>query len=227
MCFSAVASFSSAGALTVVGVFGLYFAMHGNKRFFALNLITLFYAIQQFSEGMIWIHSPILTSQIWGEIFLFFAFFIYPWFAGVGCYFLTRQPRLKRRILWVIFAGIVFGLWAFSNVLLTPDLGLDQCRRHIYYDVHIMGGYSIDGLFMHYVLIPIYIFLTSAPFFITDKRNLYIVGLAIIVSSIICCFIYFDYFISVWCFYAAIITLCISALTYFQWQRRRSRFYVN
>src|SRR3989338_4469958 len=149
MCFSAPVSFSASAALAAIGIAGTYFALHGNKRFFALNMMIFFYSIQQFAEGMIWIQSPILTPQFWGILFLFFAFFVYPWFAALGCYFLTRQTRLKKRILWIMGCGFIFGAWAFSNVLFMPNLSLAQCHLHIFYNVQLMGGYKISGPLMY------------------------------------------------------------------------------
>src|SRR3990167_6694401 len=213
MCFSAPVSFTATAALTLSGIIGTYFAIKNNKRFLILNMMAFFYALQQFSEGMIWIHSPFLTTRFWGMLFLFLAFFVYPWFAGLSAYMISRQAHVKKKILWMMIAGFIFGAWCFSNVLLTPDLGLDQCRLHIFYNVHIMGGFKINGPLMQFILIPIYVFLTSAPFFICDKHYSSIVGWAILISSLLCWFIYFEYFISVWCFYAAVISCCITLLS--------------
>lgn len=214
MCFSATVSFSAAAGLMITGSLGAYFTLRSNKRFIALNIVTFFYAIQQFSEGMIWLHSPFLSSSFWGRVFLFFAFFVYPWFYGISCYFLTRNKKLKKKILWISFFGFIFGAWAFSNVLWMPNLALAQCRYHIFYDVHLIGGYHLDNPIVGYLLIPIYVFFTSAPFFITDRRYLFIVGWITILTALICWFIYLNYFISVWCFYAAVIAFAIGVVTY-------------
>ncbi|PIZ04004.1 MAG: hypothetical protein COY58_06560 [Gammaproteobacteria bacterium CG_4_10_14_0_8_um_filter_38_16] len=214
MCFSAPVSFTATAALSISGVAGSYFAIKKNKRFLVLNMMAFFYALQQFSEGMIWIGSPILSARFWGTLFLFFAFFVYPWFSGLSCYIISRQPHIKKKIAWIILAGLFFGTWCFSNVLLTPNLGLDLCRLHIFYNIHIMGGYHITGSVMKFILIPIYVFLTAAPFFICDKHYSSIIGWAIVLSSMVCWFVYFDYYISVWCFYAAIISCCITLMTF-------------
>ena len=213
MCFSATVSFTAAAALAVSGVLGFYFAIKSNKRFLVLNMMAFFYALQQFSEGMIWIGSPILSPRAWGILFLTLAFFVYPWFSALSCYCITRRENLKKKIIWVMMAGFIFGIWALSNVLLTPNLGLDQCRLHIFYNVHIMGGYKINGPLMAFLIIPIYVLLTSIPFFICDKHYSSVMGWAIIVSALICWIIYFNYFISVWCFYAALISCCITVWT--------------
>lgn len=204
----------SAATLTVSGIAGAYFSTRNNKRFLALNMMAFFYALQQFAEGMIWIHSPIFSAHLWGILFLFFALFVYPWYAGFSCYVISRQFIVKRKILWIMILGFLFGAWAFSNVIITPDLGLNQCRLHIFYDIQILGGYKIDGVFMHFLLIPLYVFFTSAPFFICDKHYASWVGWAILLSAIICWIIYIDYFISVWCFYAAFISCAITLATY-------------
>lgn len=223
MCFSATVSFSAAAALTVTAVAGIYFSYHANKRFLALNSMVLMYALQQFSEGMIWIRAPFLTLRFWGVLFLFIAFFVYPWFVGLSCYVITRKKERKKILLYITALGFIFGVWALSRVLLTPNLELDQCRLHIFYHISIMTGYDATGLFMNTVLIPCYAFFTIAPFFICDQRYTSLLGWLIGVSAVICCVIYENYFISVWCFYAAVIAGGVSAFSYWQWWKRRHR----
>ncbi|OGT53786.1 MAG: hypothetical protein A3E84_02145 [Gammaproteobacteria bacterium RIFCSPHIGHO2_12_FULL_42_13] len=219
MCFSATASFSAAAVLSGCGALGLYFATrHANRRFLAFNFISFFYAIQQFSEGMIWLN---LSPMIFGKLFLFFAVFVYPWYTGLCCYFITRKKRLKTYILWITLFGFLFGAWVFHTVMAEPLFSVNQCRAHIFYDFRIMGKYPIDGYVMYLLLIPTYIFFTSLPCFISDRRYSSWLGGTIILSAIACLGFYSETFISVWCFYAAIISAAITLFTFIQWRKRR------
>ncbi len=223
MCFSAAVSFTSTALLAASGVVGTYFAARGNKRFLPLNMMSFFYVIQQFSEGMIWLRSPLLTPNLWAMIFLFFAFFVYPWYQSFACYFMTRDQERKKKIVRIGCCAFVFGVILYLNVLMTPDLGADLCRLHIFYDVLFMGKYSFENTFLIYSILPFYVFFTATPFFLSDARYAKLLGWAVIVSSILCWFIYYDYFISVWCFYSAILSFCIATYSYYEWYKRKRK----
>lgn len=218
MCYSAPVSFTASAALVVVGFIGVFFALKGNRRFLALNLMAFFYAIQQFSEGMLWLGSPVFSPHVWGIVFLFFAFFVYPWYLAFGCYYISRKKPTKRAIAWVGILGLLYGAFLFGNVLMTPDLGLDQCRLHIFYNVQVFGYYHANSDLVNYVLIPIYVLLTCLPCFLSDRRYTSWIGWAILLSSVLCFTFYETYFISVWCFYAAVITIVISVVGFLDWQ---------
>lgn len=221
MCFSASVSFVSSGLLAVTGAVGTVFSLRGNKRFLALNMMSFFYVIQQFSEGMIWVRSPVLTPNIWGMVFLFFAFFVYPWYQSFACFWITRDEKRKNIIRWLGYAALIFGVLLYLSVLMTPDLGVDQCRLHIFYDVLVFGQYPIESTFAAYLILSLYLLFTVAPFFISDARYTSIIGWVVFISAVFSWIVYTHYFISVWCFYSAIISLCIAYYSYFEWGRRK------
>lgn len=223
MCFSATVSFTSSAFLAASGFIGTYFAARGNKRFLPLNMMSFFYVIQQFSEGMIWLRSPILTPNFWAMLFLFFAFFVYPWYQSFACYFMTKDEARKKKIFWIGCCAFVFGSILYANVLMTPDLGADLCRLHIGYDVFFMGKYSFENSFLFYLILPIYVFFTAMPFFLSDARYTQLLGWTVVVSAILCSFIYDDYFISVWCFYSTILSVCIVTYSYYEWYKRKRK----
>lgn len=223
MCFSAAVSFTSSGLLAASGIIGTYFAVRGNKRFIPLNMMSFFYVIQQFSEGMIWVRSPILTPNNWAMLFLFFAFFVYPWYQSFACYFITKDESRQKKIFWIGCFAFVFGAMLYVNVLMTPDLGADLCRLHIFYDVLFLGKYSIVHSFLIYLITLIYVFFTSVPFFLSDMRYAKLLGWTVFVSAVLCWFIYYDYFISVWCFYSAIFALFVAVYSYYEWYKRKRK----
>lgn len=218
MCFSAEASFTAAGALIVTGVAGTAFAVKRNRRFLLLNMVAFIFALQQFAEGMLWLGSPILFPRFWGVLFLFFAFFVYPWYLSLSCYFISRKKSIKRQLKWLTVLGILYGAFIFSSVLMTPDLGLEQCQLHIQYHVQLLGIYSLQSDLVNYVLIPMYVLLTCLPCFLSDRRYTNFLGLVILASALFCFWFYASYFVSVWCFYAAVITVATGLVGYFNWR---------
>lgn len=221
MCFSATASFTASAALTINGFVGLYFAKKINRRFIPLHIMIFFYAIQQFSEGMIWLHVNWINPVVWGWIFLFFAFFVYAWYPAFACYFITNKKAKKKKIAWIVLGGLIYGSWAFANVLTAHDFSVTQCSAHISYNFNLIGGIKLNSPIVYAVIVPLYIMLTSAPFFISDRRYSSVFGGLIASSALICAVIYFNYFISVWCFYAAIIAIAITTWIFLRWHRQR------
>lgn len=223
MCFSATVSFTSSAFLAANSVIGTYFAIQANKRFLPMNMMAFFFAIQQFSEGMIWLGSPFFMPNTWGMIFLFFAFFVYPWYQSFACYWITRDKKRQHKIFWVGCYAFIFGALLFLNVLMTPDLGLDHSHLHIFYDVLILGKYHYESHFLIDTITPMYIFAVTAPYFLSDAKYSSLLGWVILISAVLCWFIYFEYFVSVWCFYAAIVSVCIAVYSYYEWYKHKRK----
>jgi hypothetical protein len=223
MCFSATASFTSAGLLLVIGGFSFLTAKKISKRFLLLNLMGFFFAIQQFSEGMIWIGNKTPGPLFWAHVFLFFAFFVYSWFLAVACRPIARTVKRKKAITVLAGFGFIYGAWLFINVLLTPNISANLCSLHIYYHILLQGKYPFAPWLLHGVLTPIYIIFVALPFFLCGRRQMTIAGSVITLLAIVCITVYDHYFVSVWCFYAAIMTLVITAVTYVQLRAKRRR----
>jgi hypothetical protein len=160
---------------------------------------------------------PWLTPTTWGMFFLFFAFFVYPWFFSYSVYALTINPVAKRKILPLIYVGIFYGFILFGGQLNVPDLGLDQCLLHIHYNTYFFGQRYLSHdvtKAIDYLGIVIYIFLTSAAFFMSDIRYKSFYGALAAGTAIICLFVYLNYYVSVWCFYAAVLAIFVAASTH-------------
>ncbi len=100
MCFSATASFTAAATLSVLGVATL--TQIRSRRELLLENFPLLFAIQQFSEGLVWLtkddtslHS--ITSLVTYS-FLFFATGLWLILCPLSVYFLESDV-LKRKTI--------------------------------------------------------------------------------------------------------------------------------
>lgn len=212
MCFSATASFSTSAVLFVAGLTGALCAWRYDKRFVAFNVLLLFFSFQQFCEGMIWIESPFLSKTTWGFLFLFFAFFVYPWFLSLCVYCITQNKLARQKIKWLIYFGFIFGAILYCGNLQVPNLGVDQCTLHIQYHSYFFGQQYLNPTaikIVDYLSIIPYIFFTSAAFFYSDIRHAFFYACAVIIATLVCVIFYAGYFISTWCFYATFIALVV------------------
>jgi hypothetical protein len=106
MCFSATASFGVGVILTVIGVASLKKARHPTQVLFAA--IPLIFAVQQISEGMLWLilpHPELLHFKKYITYsFLIFAQIIWPLWLSMAVLLLEKSKT--RRLFQKILVGV-------------------------------------------------------------------------------------------------------------------------
>lgn len=209
MCFSAPVSFAAAAALTVSGAVGVRIAARRDRRFIPINALAFCFAIQQFLEGMIWINPGWIENTLLAKAFLFFAIFVYPWFVGASCYKLTSNLKRQKILAGFVGAGLLYGILFYVGTLVAPHFNVDLSGMHVAYQYETFGNHLSWCLF-----IPLYVILTIGPLFICDRPYAWVVGLAILGTAVLSAFVYTNYFVSVWCFFAAVVSIVISFWTY-------------
>jgi hypothetical protein len=203
MCFSTTASFGAGVLLTVIGIAAIKKVQAPSQIMFAS--IPLIFAIQQFSEGFVWLSlsntdfAPI--QQVSTYVFLFFAQILWPFWVPIAIIQLEKQSN--RRIFQKIFVaiGVLVAIY-FAYLLITYHVQAKIIGYHIKYNQdfpHELGIYG--GVF--------YIIATIAPQFFSHVKRMWIFGVAILISYIITAIFYEHYIVSVWCFFASIISLVV------------------
>ena len=203
MCFSAGASFGAGAVLSVIGVGSIRKAQSPSQVFFAS--IPLIFSVQQLSEGVLWLAlqnsnleplSPLATY-----IFLFFAQVLWP--VWVPCSILLLEKRKRRRMIGKILVGIGILVSAYLTVCLVKFPPVAQIVGY-----HISYGQDFTIPFSRFGGL-LYALATIAPLFFSSVRRMWCLGLLIFISYIISLVFYTDYIVSVWCFFAAIISISI------------------
>lgn len=198
MCFSAPVSFLASGALTTLGVSSFFRAFSKNLKI--LSLAPIVFGIQQAMEGFQWLalksgHPNIAAAYV----FLFFAFPF--WLVYVPLVVLLNEKHPKR-IQWLFFSlGIVTSLFYFWVLLFN------------YVSVEIVGQ-SIQYLMAtsHSIIPSLFYILVVCGSLVTFKeKSVRWFGFLVLLSAVISQFFYTTAFTSVWCFFAAILSL----FTYF------------
>ncbi len=203
MCFSASASFGAGALLTVIGIATIRKTTHRSQLAFAA--IPFIFGLQQLAEGVLWLtlHDPsqFLLQRIATYVFLFFAQVIWPLWVPVAIYQLARNPaRLK---LQKALAGIGFFVGAYLLYCLCVfDVKAEIASYHIRY----IQDYP--ALPLHYGIIP-YVLATIVPPFFSNVRRMWLLGASVAVSYILAALFYSNYLLSVWCFFASIISISI------------------
>ncbi|MFD2518331.1 DUF6629 family protein [Salinimicrobium flavum] len=202
MCFSATASFGASGVLLIIGAVSILKA--NGMRQLPFAVIPLIFAIQQFTEGLLWLsleraypgNEGILT-----RFYLFFAEVMWPVWIPL-CFLWLEHNTTRRRILKVLSGAgfLVAGYMAYC--LMTYEVQSLIAENHIKYFLDYprpLHGYGnlLYGL------------ATVVPAFVSKAKGMEIFGLLVLVSYLVS-FIYFrDSLISVWCFFAAVISISV------------------
>lgn len=199
MCFSASASFIASGVLGGIGLASI--ALVRSKKLVAIACIPLLFAIQQFAEGVVWVDA----SPIAATIFLFFALIVWPFYTPFAL-LMAESDNGKRVSLYLLtIIGLGLSLCLLFG-LLSSDVSFYIQDCHIVYDAaRILLINDRMSLFLG----SIHCLVTIIPFFISSQQYIKQIGLLIMGTCLIAYLFYTVYFISVWCFFAALTSAAV------------------
>lgn len=213
MCFSATASFTASVSLSVLGIATL--TQTTSKNQLLLAAFPLFFASQQFLEGIVWLtlgQELTLVHFIATYGFLAFATGLWLIFCPLSVYYLEENTTRKKLILGLTILGLSLGLYLFSSVLNRGMIPLTY-SGNLLYDLDFIPFYNLCKY--------LYLLIVSVPFLISSHRLLVIFAILAILSFIIADLFYQVTFVSVWCFFAAILSGGLFLIFYY-WKTKLS-----
>jgi hypothetical protein len=219
MCFSATASFTVAAVLFPAGAYCIKTARRIDKKWIPLAICPMAFSIQQTIEGVVWLGVNSGDQEVIAVAsrgFMFFSHFF--WLAWIPfCVYWLEGVLWRRRLLLMITGiGTISGASAFLPSFFIADwLSVELVQNSLEYHVALI----YDDIFNRTVLRGFYgLIIVSALFLSSDWRMLIFGGL--IVASLITTYLFFAHSaISVWCFFAAIVSLYIVVIL--EIERRR------
>lgn len=210
MCFSATASFVSAGITAAVGLYTL--SRTSDTSELPLASMPLFFAAQQFVEGSLWLTLPVApesAASSWlSHSYLVFALVFWPLFGPFAA--LAIEPdALRRRMIGACLAvGAAVAVY-FAWAMLTMPHRAMIAAEHIRYDVGDTPVY-VGGA---------YVVATSLALLVSSHRAVALLGLIVLAGSIVSYAVYLETLVSVWCFFAAVASVVIAG--HFSWAASR------
>lgn len=199
MCFSAPVSFTASALIGAVGIATLIKVKKGSD--IPLALVPLIFAAQQFVEGMLWLNIGKAPgpAMLFTYIFCFFALLWWPLYVPLVA-LVSEQNEWRRKIIRIFcFGGAVLGAFLYAHFLVNP-LSAQVVNKCIYYNFTVP----------YPVLFTIaYSLLTLVPGIISSSRFLNLFGCLVTVLALVARYAYFVNFVSVWCFFAAILSVLI------------------
>jgi hypothetical protein len=206
MCFSAEASFGASAVLGTIAIASVAKAKTTPQRLFAI--IPLLFAVQQFSEGMLWLSlkDPDLAAwqQFFTYIFLGFAMMIWPVWIPLTVWLLEKDRKRKKKIAAlliigsVVFTGIACVLWMY-RVKVIP------AHHHLHYEFDFPTK-SRTGIVIFSLL---YFMATIGAPFVSSIKRMKWLGISFAASYLFAVTFYSGFVVSVWCFFAALLSIVV------------------
>jgi len=203
MCFSPIASFAAGSVLSAAGAASIRETKAKKEIPFAS--IPLLFGVQQLTEGVIWLTfgMPALQS-VATFVYLLFSHILWPIFIPLAVWYM--EPVKWRRLLLVPFVlvGAVVGGY-FLYYLFVDSVVPEIINKCI--------AYSGEHFYQTFVLSP-YSVATCASCLFSSNRFINVFGVLTFLAAILSYRFFQENFVSIWCFFSAI----LSALIYWHFR---------
>jgi hypothetical protein len=200
MCFSPEASFAGGIIISCIGIATIKKVHKPSQLVFAS--IPLFFGIQQFAEGFLWLTLPrpeyVNVQKLDTYIFLIMAQVLWPMIIPLSVLFM-EEIKKKRRILWVLLVmGLSVSLY-YTYCLLFLNVNPQISGYHILYKNDFPK--SLANL-----VFAVYLIASITPLFVSSIKRTHFLGVLMFLSCLITAIFFRQYLTSVWCFFAAFIS---------------------
>lgn len=211
MCFSATANFVGSGVIGGVGVATLCRVRSAREAPFAA--LPLLFALHQVIEGFVWLglDGTLSSSVLRGAAaaYVLYAQGLLPLLVPWAIWALEVQPRYRRRMIPFVALGALlslYTLWALTA-----------------YDTRVyVRGHSIvyDNPGTEHGLLAVpYVLATCGAMFFSGYRYIVWFGVLNAIGVVVAMWIKARAFTSIWCAYAAVVSVVIYG--HFRRERRR------
>ena len=210
MCFSAAASFSAGALLLGVGTLTLKSARRSCELPFAA--IPLLFAVQQLTEGVIWLtfsyEAPQLNA-VMTHVYSFFSHVLWPVYVPAAALLIEPPGRRRRAMLVFVAAGIAVGAYLLYILVAYPVVSRPTGQHIEYVSPHFFAAAAMT----------LYLMSTSVSLILSTYRTVKFFGVLAVLSFAAAYAFFTTWFISVWCFLAAL----LSAVVYLHFKQIERR----
>jgi hypothetical protein len=203
MCFSAGASFTSGIVISAIGIATVKEVKKPSQKLLAL--VPFLFGIQQLAEGCLWItlsgNDFVIVRKISTYVFLVTAQVLWSWVIPLSVFLMEEESRRRKILKFMIVIGVALSMY-YAFFLFFHNVTSQILDCHILYTTE-----SPESLVLP--TFTLYLGVTVAPFFVSSIRRIYLLGIIMSLSCLTAAIFYKLYLTSVWCFFAAIISIFI------------------
>ncbi len=212
MCFSAEASFSAGTVLLIVGAATVRRARVRAELPYAW--IPVLFGIQQLLEGALWLtfpdRAPLLNTAL-THAYSFFSHVLWPIYVPLAVLALETVPWRRRALTAIAIAGSGVGLYLLATLFTLPIVATVRGQHIAYESPHF---YALAAM-------SLYLLGTCASLMFSSHARVVAFGVAAFASAVAAYAFYAAWFISVWCFFAGVLSVIV--FLYFTDPRRTAR----
>lgn len=212
MCFSASASFTAAAVLGATGVYTL--SRVRDPRYRLLAAIPLLFALQQGIEGLVWMSYPWQAPSlrvVATQLYSVFSHLLWPVYVPWAVRAIEPSPPRRQALLGLAVAGLASAAFLGLGMLTTPI------------QVEAIGGH-LEYRSPHFYLavsLTLYLAATTLSLVISSVSTVRTFGFLALASAALAGAVWSRWFISVWCFFAAVLSVYIAYAVHLASKPRR------
>ncbi|HMK27944.1 MAG TPA: DUF6629 family protein [Chitinophagaceae bacterium] len=219
MCFSATASFGASAVLVTIGIIAVAKAKTNRQRLFAT--IPLIFAVQQLTEGLLWLSLKNADMASWQPLityfYLVFAMAVWPLWVPLTIRLLEKDARRKKTMNVLVTIGalvsiivvLVLSLYPVHAMtpacLSCPFSATPSLSQHLHYQFTFPP--VPEGLIGTFT--ALYIMATIITPFISSIKKMKWLGFVFLASYLFAVILYDGFVISIWCFFAALLSFVV------------------
>jgi hypothetical protein len=195
MCFSATASFAAGSGLGAIGIASWQVAPERQRL---IGAIPLLFGVQQVFEGFQWLAlNAGVNTELPGYAFLFFAILLWPVYIPMTVFALDEKRKAIMR--WLVLLGLALTLVMLAALALEP-LGIHVLNRSLHYQLDVpIGG----------VAVAVYFVVVCGALLFSSKPAFRWFGVVLLLAAAGAATFFLTTFISVWCFFSALLSSLI------------------
>lgn len=207
MCFSATGSLSAGAVLLGIGALTLKATRRPSEWPFAA--IPFLFAIQQLIEGVIWLtfsaDTPLLNT-VMTHAYSFFSHVLWPVYLPVAVLMIEPPGGRRRTLTALVLTGSAVGIYLLYVLVAFPVVSRPT-GQHVEYD---------SPHFFAAEVMTLYLVSTTVSPLLSTLRGVKVFGALALLSFGAAYYFYATWFISVWCFFAALLSIVI--YIHFAWR---------
>lgn len=199
------ASLAAGGFLLGIGTMTVKAARRPSEIPFAA--IPLLFAIQQLSEGVVWWtfdHDAPGLNFVMTQLYSFFSHVLWPAYVPLAVLLLEPPGGRNRLLKLTAIAGVGVGLYLLYSMFEYPITSRPTGGHIEYVSPHFFAALTMTG----------YLLATTVSPLLSNEGMVRIFGAFALISFVLAYLIFARWFISVWCFFAAILSVVV-ALRFF------------
>ncbi len=200
MCFSLIASVAAGTALSATGVVTI--KMTRRKAELPLAMIPLLFGIQQLTEGVVWyslLNNITTLNTVSTFIYSLFSHVLWPVFIPFAVLLIETVPWRKKVLTMFQGIGLVVGLYLLYFMVTSPITSEVSGNRVVYNSPHLYV----------FPIMAFYLLATTISAFFSSHKFIRLFGGLAFALAVLTYWLYAVAFISVWCFFAAILSFII------------------